>query len=372
MRSPVKAPRRPSARTIGPVSLSVVRGPDKEGRWYWRARVGQEVKWTGWGFVSEAEREVAALVAADGLDAPRNPETAPTIQDLLELWNGWMAERPDVTEGTVKNALRRSRTLLPILGAVRAERLDLSTLEGFRDARIRSGAASRTVDLELRLLRQAWGWGRSRGLIPDKDLPKVSVRVRDVRERYTPPPAEVEAVLSHLSGWPYIVLRLLASTGCRRGEIASLTWDKVDLQGRTLLVTGKTGTRRVPIVPEVADWLATLPRATATVHGTSPSNATGALWRFLDKACKRAGVPRWTPHGLRRAAVNALYRCTDPSVAGKILGHSPVVALQTYRQVTDEEAREAMEKAALGATLPGSKVLPFQGKMAHRRGTGGR
>jgi integrase len=38
--------------------------------------------------------------------------------------------------------------------------------------------------------------------------------------------------------------------------------------------------------------------------------------------CEREGVPRFTPHGLRRLAVDRLYRDADPGTAAAFLGHS--------------------------------------------------
>ena len=62
-----------------------------------------------------------------------------------------------------------------------------------------------------------------------------------------------------------------------------------------------------------------------------------------------AGVPKFTPHGLRRMAVDRMARAgVEPSVAASITGHDPNVMLQHYRAVSDDDLRLVAQRADLG------------------------
>ncbi len=84
--------------------------------------------------------------------------------------------------------------------------------------------------------------------------------------------------------------------------------------------------------------------------------------RYLPRACKQAGVKRFTPHSLRRAEVDGFLRSgVDVGVAAEHLGHSPKVMLNIYRQVSAEDLRAAVEKSGLGAR-PRGEVLTLPKK----------
>ena len=56
--------KRPAAIDLGDLHVSIVRGPNAEGRWYWRARdADRATVWTGWATRDEAAREGAVVLA---------------------------------------------------------------------------------------------------------------------------------------------------------------------------------------------------------------------------------------------------------------------------------------------------------------------
>src|SRR4029077_18654010 len=98
-------------------------------------------------------------------------------------------------------------------------------------------------------------------------------------------------------------VRLLALTGCRRGEVAGLTWREVDLQARQLrLVSTKEGYSLRPLGRAAADLLEALPRHSKgdAVFGMG---ANGTAYQGLPKAwariAKRAKLKGVTLHTLR-------------------------------------------------------------------------
>jgi integrase len=360
--------KRPKSLAVDPIKARVIRGPNAEGRWYWQAVVYRDATertvWSGWATREQASQELAALVAGGDLGGARRPDpTVETVGDVLETWLGSQAKRVGLSPHTMKHYTARAKPLHDVIGAVRPDRVDLLTIERFRDTRMHSGAAPATVAKELKILGIAWRWGRELGYCPARDLPKVAIKAHPVRSRQTPTPADVLGVLDHLDGWPYLATRLLFATGARVGEIAVLRWEAVDLQRATLTLCGKTGPRSFPLSPDLAAMLR--PRAGAPadlVLGVTPNMVRGHLGtRHLAAACARAGVPRFSPHGLRRATVDALLRAgVDVGTAASLMGHTPAVMLAAYRQATDDDRRQAITAAALGAVPGGGKVIGFR------------
>lgn len=389
------------------VRARVLRGPREDGRWYWRihrtVHRRQEALGGGWWHAHEAERATMRLAADEDGGATRRPAAA-TVGELLHYWIGAQELRADLSPRTLEVRRAACRWLLGGMGDTLIGAVDRVVLERHRDRRLREAVtlprkrrdadgnavqarnaagkledvwdphdtgrttAPRTVQFELLVLRMAWRYGREVGLVVG-ELPVVGVRVRGhVRNRYTPTPIETAAVMRHLDGWAQLALLLYAGTGARLDEIASLTWGDVDLDVGEVHVTGKMGRRTVPIEPPIVRALRDLGPGEPTARVLACAHSTArAIYERLDVACRKAGVPRFAPGGLRRAAVGALYRAGDPSVAGAVLGHSAIVAMRHYREVGGQEKRDAMRAARLGHLPdPDAKVVELPARRKHR------
>ena len=249
--------RRPKPFAIGRVRVRVHSGPRSDGRWRWRAdraanRDGREHRdavWSGWGTREEAEAAVLAALTETG-EVYQTADDVRTVRDLLEVWVADVSAHDRSPATTRARRGSAVRLVEQPVGGVHLTRLDRRALDAL--VRGHSGAPS-TLRSDMISLRAAWAWARERDLVPDRDLPRVTVSVRRedaVYSRYTPTPAEVGAVLERLRGyrtrppgWPWRAVLLLYATGCRPGEIATLTWDRVS--DGAVEVRGKTGRRRV-------------------------------------------------------------------------------------------------------------------------------
>jgi integrase len=110
-------------------------------------------------------------------------------------------------------------------------------------------------------------------------------------------------------------VRLLLALGCRRSELAEMTWDEVDLTQGTWLLKGdrtKNGDARLIPLPRLAvDILATVPRFTrphvfSSSYGARPISGFGQLKNMLDRRIAKlnggAPIAPWRLHDLRRTA----------------------------------------------------------------------
>jgi integrase len=377
-----RPPKRPEVLAVGRTRARAIRGPREDGRWYWRAeRLEGDTRstvWTGWGTESEVERELAHQIAQAHETRGADPSEVRTVFDLLDVWVAANKDRTDVKERTKvvyrcsANRITKSKLALP---DTRLDRLDRRALEAYRDARIRSGGAPLTVSQELIALGQAWRWARDIGAGPDRDYPRVSVKAPRV-ERNVPNSDTISAVLAlleaHAPAWIGLALRLLAATGARRTEIAQLRWRDVEVErdatGRpqrtTLRLDGKTGVRRVPLHPSLADHLDTWRpedvHPSALVLGVSIKTVQVNLLERVKWACDRLGIPAFRLHDIRASVVATLYRSgTDPGTAAALAGHSPTTALAYYHRATADDLRAAVERAQLGV-LTADNVIPMR------------
>lgn len=380
-----KKPATPKSRIVGEARLRVVRGPDEEGLWYWRARRhegGKEINvWAGWASPSDADKAVMDVLR--GAPAAKADSSKPeTVRDLCEVYLGRQEDRADLTEATtltLKNMLKR---VVAGIGDVLLERLDASTLERHRDTRLRAGGAPATIKAELKRLRAAWTWGQEIGIVPMRALPRPTIKVTPRNCTTTPERGDITAVLTHLDGWMRVAVLLYAATGVRLGELAAVEWgdDAREDETRTvgamhlsravLHVVGKTGHRDVPLAPPVVrlltEWRGT--STTGSIWPVTPGTLKAKVLPALTAACAAAGVPRFTAQGLRRAAVDLLYRSgADIQSAASVMGHSPTVAMQAYRRATAEDRRSAVALARLGYFDEGV-VIPLTATGTRGRG----
>jgi integrase len=370
-----KSRPKPFRVTGTDVSVRVAEGPREDGRWRWRAdhQVGDKrpTVWSGWATQEEAERAVVAALKPQ--PEPEPVQLAPelvTVRDLLETWSASIEDRADLTERSKRSMDNAGKRLLQHgLGEVRVELVDRGTLERWRDAALRAGIAGSTASRDLKRLRQAWDWAREIGEIPNRMLPRVCVPKRlraPVYTHYTPSRAEMGRLLEAVRpDWVRRSLILLASTGARIGEIATLTWGSVAADCASIEVCGKTGPRRVPLHPTVAAEVARWARGPdeASVLGVKANTAVVHTQRKLAEASLELGLPRVSPNGFRRAMTDALYDAGAlPDVEAAILGHSAQTALEHYRKVGERAKAQAVVAAGIELPrAPRGEAIPFSG-----------
>jgi integrase/recombinase XerD len=157
------------------------------------------------------------------------------------------------------------------------------------------------------------------------------------------------------------LVELLYGTGARISEVVGLDVDDLDLDGGTVLLSGKGGKqRRVPLgsfAAKAADAYLVRVRPGLAATGTgSPRlllNSRGgslsrqSAWTLLRTAAERAGLASTiSPHTLRHSfATHLLEGGADVRVVQELLGHSSVTTTQIYTLVTVEQLRQVYAEA---------------------------
>lgn len=308
-------------------------------------------------------------------------EPAPiALADVAARWfAGIERSHADSTLYTYRQTWRH--LLADALGHRPIGSITASELQSIYD-QLASAYTANTVRMVHKVLRGIYGHARTDGLV--RDDPTQGRRLpRDRRE--TPSvwtAAETRHFIEVTATDPDAPLyALLVTTGLRLGEALALHWDDIDLDARTLTVsktiqTGPTGLPQLSDRPKTArsNRTVVLPaQAVLALHrqraladpelplvfpgyrgGILRPDTARARFRRL---CERAGVPRVTPHDLRRTAATLLMeRGVHPSVAARQLGHDTATMMSHYLRVSTEMQRQASD--ALDAVL----ALPERGR----------
>lgn len=253
-----------------------------------------------------------------------------TLEELLKRYAKEISttKRGKEVEVTRINALCRTTIAKHSVAAITGKRL-----AQWRDLRLTEVSPS-TVTRELQLLGHAftvaireWGFGLNSNpvsLIRKPAPNKARDRILNEEQRQ----ALISSVGRCQNPWVKPVVIFALETATRRGEILSLSWDDVDLERRVAKVSGKTGSRTIPLSPACAVMLKTLPRS---LDGRVFPITVDTLKQAYERAVARAGIEDFTFHDLRHDALTRLAKLgLNVLELRAISGHTTANMLQRY------------------------------------------
>jgi integrase len=347
---------------------------DGSPRWFRIGRHGSP--WTP----DAARREALRLLGevARGVDPAEVRSSAREALTFAELIDLYFSEGvAHKKASTLRSDRARAKLhLIPLLGRKRANAITRGDIEQMLNAVIAGrtatsesgkrrpgsvvaggrGVAAQCVALASTILQFAVERGIREGN-PARGVKKPPVRkmqrflsLDELRQLAEALDAELE---DNGGVFPVAAIRLLALTGCRRGEIDRLRWKDVDLERRLLHLTdSKTREKAVYLSPAAVQILRRLPRMEGNpfVIAGSGGGPTGALDKTWSRVRKRACLPDVRLHDLRHtyASVGAGAYIGLP-VIGKLLGHTQAATTQRYAHLADDPVRRAAD--AIGETI---------------------
>jgi len=347
------------------------------------------------GSVAQARAERRRLQAAGRpvIAAPvPGPPPSLTLSALAEQW---MRTRTGVlapnTLAEVEVDLRLR--LAPVLGELAVGEITRQHVDELVADLLRGGASVRmvrgVVSTLRRLLQAAVEWG----LIAENParrvrLPAPETHTRQAHERVLSM-AELARLVQSCQGSlrTETMIRAMAESGLRRGEVIGLRWEDVDLLALRLHVrrnvsdvrgvrqertTKGKRSRRVAIsrsfAERLAGWRVRSGGASATGYvwpgrNGAPMNAHSpnqSLARVLRRAglVDADGVPLVTPHGLRHTAASLMLAAGVPLiVVSRQLGHAnPNVTAQVYAHLLADSQLDGAAAAFAGLGSPTDHV----------------
>lgn len=346
-------------------ALDVVKG------WAEAARLAKESE-----LIEDQARKVLNQMLAG---AGAQPISAVTVRCHFDDVIG--SKSHSLSKGSLDKYRRIARDFLAMLGPKADKRMELVTsrdVQAFLDQELRGGRTPVTVNQSLKILRVFFGKARRLGLISNSPADAVESLRGVGRERGTFTREQIALLLENADiEWRGLIL-VGVFTGMRLGDASRLTWANVDLENRLLAFSPrKAGGKqhlKVPLAPEVFDYLATLPtpdnRPNAPLFPrlskTSVGAKSGLSQQFLrmvrgigidphdgqEKAPRQPGKPtvaRRTPiycfHSLRHSFVSALAAANVPEeIRCQLSGHKSKTVHAQYTHHQLETLRRAVER----------------------------
>jgi integrase len=249
--------------------------------------------------------------------------------------------------------------LRPWFGEIRARDLDTPRIQAYQLKRQAQGAAKSTINRECALLKVALNLARRQTPPRIKFVPYIPrLAENNVRKGFLEY-AEFASLRGALDEDIQPILLFAYYTGCRLGEILSLTWSQVDLDHRIVrLEPGETKNgdpRHFVMVPDLYSTIAVRRTLRDKMYPVCPwvffRQATGKHVRDFRgawaSACLATGLsdaqgePTRIFHDLRRTGVRNLIRSGVPeTVAMKISGHKTRSVFDRYNITCDRDLAE--------------------------------
>ncbi|MBJ7579363.1 tyrosine-type recombinase/integrase [Devosia sp. MC532] len=321
----------------------------------------------------DAAREEARRIlglAANGRDPAgekQRSRTELTVSELCELYiEKGIGSKKASTIATDKGRIERH--IVPLIGKLKLSQVTKSVVKtllediakgksaddvktGTRGRAIVTGGkgtASRTVGL----LGGIFTFAGELGLVDTNPVHGVK-RYRDnknqrflTHEEFFLLGRALKQVETTAHPYAVAIIRLLALTGTRKGEIEMLKWSEVDLvTGYLHLADSKTGAKSLPLNDGALTILQQLPKTNGYVFpatvGTGHYSGTPKVWRQVRDA---AGLPNLRLHDLRHSFASvAVSQGTSLPIIGGLLGHSEPSTTNRYAHLHNDPVKAASQ-----------------------------
>lgn len=267
---------------------------------------------------------------------------------LSEFHEDYIAYREGLRDLSSETIKKDNLSLKLLFDATGNNLLPLIDFEKFKNVCLTRGVSKITINGYLRHLKTAFKWAVEKTYL--KKLPKISMYKR-LKKSETElfsrilEPDEIKNFLrktykrSREFG-DYCLVTLW--TGGRRRESLSLEYQKVDLKNARLTLTGKTGSRTIPMLEPVKR---TIGRNKKDIGRVFPDWHPDTVSHWAQEALKEAGIINHRLHDLRHSCATYLLKNgVALEVVQRIMGHSQISTTQLYAKVLDSILKTEMQK----------------------------
>lgn len=293
---------------------------------------------------AEAWAKVTESEMVRGIYLPRKEAESTTLSEALDRYE---REVSSTKKGHRQEKKRiRSWKSNPLANRFLAS-IRGSDMASYRDERLKSGAAANTIRLDLAVISHLFEIARKEWDMEGLHNPVKAIRMpsppagRDRRLW----PGELERLLESSSEEMNQVIRFALETAMRRGELAGMTWNMVDLKKRTVtLPETKNGQKRIVPLSSVALAILKERLNTRRIDGKVWDIGLDAISQDFAKACRETGIPGLHFHDLRHEATSRLFeKGFDTMEVRTITGHKTLQMLARYTHLRAEDLVERLQ-----------------------------
>jgi integrase len=214
----------------------------------------------------------------------------------------------------------------------------------------------------LSLIRRLYNWGVDRGIVEANPAAGIKPPHREHPRDRILSDDEIRALWAAWGaiGYPFgTIQKLLLLTAQRRGEVAGMRWDQLDLDRGVWRLTSadtKTGREHVlPLAPAVVELLREFPQIDDSpllfpANRRSSVRSVSGFSKAKRATDQLSGIDDWTWHDLRRSAATAMAKLNvPPHVCERILNHSASGMMSAIARVYNVHSYQAEMRIALDA-----------------------
>lgn len=306
------------------------------------------------GLPGSPEFAAAYEIAAGGGDALEigawrtRPGSINALAVVIYASAEWKMLKP-ATQATYRGIIERLRTDYGDLAVAGVRQSHVMTM---RDRRADTPSAANNL---VKVFRWMMGVAVSRQMRPDN--PVIGVKPLKVASEgfHTWTEAEIAAFEAR---WPVgsrerTALDLLLYTAQRSGDVRHMGRQHVS-GGHISVKQDKTGAElEIPVHARLAASLKTVPGNQMLFLQTQfgePFTAKG-FYNWFKGACRSAGLPHCSPHGLRKSAATRLADagCSEAQIMA-VTGHQTAKEVQRYTAKRDQKRLAGAAMASVGGT----------------------
>ena len=287
------------------------------------------------------------------------PESKMTFSELTEWFLGLEKVKTLAYFPTLSINLKKFNSEF---GEVVISQIKPMDLENYQAKRKAAGRSDSTVDQEIAAVRNMINKAFDNDLVSGDTL-KTFKRVKkllrgnaNARDKIIPLD-QFQRIMDYLPLHAKTIFATAFYTGMRRGEILSLTWDKVDLKNRMIQLeasdTKDREPRSIPVCDELYEILNRIPKPLHRGHVfLYKGKPIKGINRTLRRACRMAGIPYgrfvkdgFVFHDLRHTFNTYMRKAgVQESVIMRVTGHSTREMFDRYNTVDAEDAKQAINQ----------------------------
>jgi integrase len=269
----------------------------------------------------------------------------------------------------IKSALR---FVVQHCARVRVREFGPKLLKEVRDCMIAAEFTRSTINKHVGRIRRMFRWGVENEYIPVEvltalqsvaGLRKGRSQAKESEPVKSVPQEHVEAILPIVSPPVANMIRFQQLTGMRPEEVVELREGEIDRseeiwqyvprshktehhdKDRMIFIGPKAQSIITPMLSQNSDQYVFRPADAVTYkHTYGERYSVDSYRRAIQRACKRAKVPSWSPNQLRHTAGTEIRKKFGLEASQVVLGHANAKVTEIYAERNMDLAREIMAK----------------------------